>query len=146
MATAVDVLYTNTNAIRAVIGLDENDVPDSVILNQNMELWMKMELTKFLPTYEDGAAGSEDVLNRLTIWCQIWGALKLITLGPLTIPQRFQANQDQLQRFAIDWAKLESNLTGQLDKLHNDLVPDPALDSFTIMGKASRGYDPITGV
>lgn len=142
----VPVLYTTTNAIRSVIGLDDNDVSDAMILNQNMADWMQIDLEEFMPDHATDTADAS-ILTRVRVWCQLWGALKLIMLGPLGIPQRFSANQDELQRFAnIDWKALEERLRSQLNDLQGKLTPTTPSATFSIMGKAVPAYDPITGV
>ena len=142
----VPVLYTTTNAIRSVIGLDDNDVSDAMILNQNMSDWMQIDLEEFMPDHATDTLVAA-TMTRVRVWCQLWGALKLITLGPLGIPQRFSANQDELQRYAnIDWKGLEERLRSQLNDLQGKLTPTTPSATFSIMGKAVPSYDPITGV
>ena len=139
------VLYTTINSIRSTIGLDADDVSDQMILDQNLDLQMLERLTEILPTYETIYDDSEAGERKLTLWCQYFGALQLINDTVLGIPQKIQANSDQLSRFAIDFEKLKAGLMTKLSNIEGSLIPTRASASFSIMGKSAAGYDPITG-
>jgi hypothetical protein len=138
------VLYTTIEAIRSTIGIDEDDVSDQMILDQKLHFQMLERLEEFLPTHEDVFDGSEAGERRLTLWCQYFGALQLLDNSILAIPQKIQANTDQMSRFQVDWEALKDGLRRKLYKLENTLVV-PTTGSFAIMGASIPAYDPVTG-
>lgn len=140
------VLYTTLESIRATIGVDENDVSDQIILDQKLDYQMLERLEEFLPTHEDIYDGSDEGLRRLTLWCQYFGALQLLDNSVLAIPQKIQANTDQMSRFPVDWEALKEGLRRKLSKLENTLLRAPAASGvFSIMGTSLPTYDPVTG-
>lgn len=139
----MNILYTTTEQIRACIGCDDQDLPDEVVNNRNLELLMLERLEDVYPTHE--SANTETLERRLTLWSMYFGALTLIEDASLSLAQKIQSNTDQIQRFAIDFEKLKAELRAKISKLELQLNPDIYGTSFTVIGKASPAYDPITG-
>lgn len=139
-----EILYTTTALIRATIGCDEQDLPDEVINNRSLDLLMLERLEEVYPTHESYV--SETVDRRLALWCQYFGALTLIEDAVLSLAQKIQANTDQLQRFDVDFEQLKKDLKAKIMALEGRLNSALAPTSFTVMGKATPGYNPITGV
>lgn len=143
MATAI--LYTTLEAIRATIGIDENDLSDQMILDQNLELVMLERLSVVIPTHETKFDSSEDAERRLTLWCQYFGALELLENTSLGIPQKFQANNDQLSRYDVDFEKIKDDLRRKLGALENRLNDVVVATGALIMGASLPNYDPVVG-
>jgi hypothetical protein len=143
-----DILYTTADAIRSTIGIDENDVSDAMLLAQNLDLQMIERLEVFLPTYEAVYDGSDAGERRLTLWCQYFGALQLIENSALGIPQKIQANNDQLARFQVDFDKLVEKLRNKLVALETKMIESvtglPVIQ-FSLMGKSTPDFNPVTG-
>jgi hypothetical protein len=144
MAT-INVLYTTVAAIRATIGVDENDISDSMVVDQNLDLAMLEKLSDIYPDHEALFDTSETTERRLTLWCQYFGALSLLENTSLGIPQKIQANNDQLARFPVDFEQLKADLRKKITTLENRLVEKITATPFNIMGVSQPNYNPVTG-
>lgn len=142
----IAILYTNSDAIRSSIGVDENDVSDAMIAAQNLDMQMIERLSEIAPTYETIFDSSDDGERRMTLWCQYFGALTLLENAALAIPQKIQANNDQLSRFQVDFEAIKESLRGKLKTLENKVNPPVAAIAHSVMGISSAGYSPVTGV
>lgn len=141
----IKVLYTTVASIRATIGVDENDLSDQMVVDQNLHLLMAERLGDILPGYEDAFDASETNERRLTLWCQFYGALQLLENASLGIPQKIQANNDQLARYAVDFEQLKADLRKKLVGLENKLMDKTTNTAFTFMGVSQPNYNPVTG-
>lgn len=141
----IKVLYTTVASIRATIGVDENDLPDQMVVDQNLHLAMLERLAEFYPNHEDLFDTTETIERRLTLWCQYFGALELIENTALGIPQKIQANNDQLSRFAVDFEQLKADLRKKVTNLENRLQDKTSSAAVTIMGLSVPNYNPVTG-
>ena len=141
----ITILYTNSDAIRSSVGLDENDVSDAMIANQNLGMQMLERLSDFAPDYEDIYDGSDEGERRITLWCQFFGALVLLEDASLAIPQKHQANSDQLSRFPIDFEVVKEGLRGKIKALEKKINPPITSVTFSVAGISSAGYNPVTG-
>lgn len=141
----ITVLYTNTDSIRASIGVDENDVSDAMISSQNLDMQMIERLTEIAPTYETIYDNSDEGERRLTLWCQYFGALSLLENASLAIPQKIQANNDQLARFSVDFESIKKSLRDKIKQLENKINPPVAAVAHSLMGISPAGYNPVTG-
>lgn len=142
---SIKVLYTTVASIRATIGVDDNDISDSMILDRNLHLAMLERLSDIMPTHEDAFDASETNERRLTLWCQYFGALQLLEDTSLGIPQKIQANNDQLSRFAVDFEELKNSLRKKITDLENKLLGKTSAAAVTIMGISQPSYNPVTG-
>lgn len=142
---AIKVLYTTVASIRATIGVDENDLPDDMVVDQNLHLAMAEALSVFYPDHEDLFDSTETIERRLTLWCQYFGALALLENSALGIPQKIQANNDQLSRFSIDFEQLKADLRRKITDLENRLQGKTSAAAVTIMGISVPNYNPVTG-
>lgn len=141
----IKVLYTTVATIRATIGVDENDLSDQMIVDQNLQLDMLERLSEFYPDHENLFDSTDTIERRLTLWCQYFGALTLVENSALGIPQKIQANNDQLSRFAVDFEQLKIDLRKKLTNLENKLQGKTSSAAATIMGLSVPNYNPVTG-
>ena len=139
---AVDVLFTNTDAIRAAIGADEADIEDTIITGQNMEAQMKIALAAAVPTYKTDqlTLGKKPALE---LWCMWFGALRLAE-SPLATAKKFGTGKDEFERFDVDWEELRRLARSKLSELQETLNPS-AVAQLSIMGKATPASNPILG-
>jgi hypothetical protein len=142
----IAILYTNTDAIRSSIGVDENDVSDTMITNQNLDLQMLERLSEVMPNYESVYEGSEEGERKVTLWCQYFGALTLLENAALAIPQKIQANNDQLVRYQVNFEAIKVSLRDKLKTLEKKINPPVASTAHSVMGISFAGYNPVTGV
>lgn len=139
----MDILYTTTDKIRNVLGCDDQDLPDAIIEQQDLDLAMEERLATVYPTHE--TASGVDIERRLALWCLYFGALQLIETSRLAIAQKIQANTDQIQRFDTDFDALAATLARKVSKLESAMNPTLAGTTPTLFSRAVPGYDPITG-
>ena len=142
----ITVLYTTSDSIRASIGVDENDVSDAMIASQNLDMQMIERLSEVIPTYESIYDGSDDGERRVELWCQYFGALSLLENALLAIPQKIQANNDQLSRFAVDFELVKDSLRSKLKILENKINPPVSAIVHGLIGVSPAGYSPVTGI
>lgn len=138
------VLYTTTDAIRSVVGVDDADIEDSLIVWQDMEAQMKMALEKFSTTHAtdilDAAKGPA-----IKLWCMWFGGLR-IAESPTAVAKKFTTGKDEWERFDIDWDKLRSLAKEKLAELQEEITPSTSSSTpVSLMGKATPAYNPITG-
>lgn len=140
------ILYTTTEKIRACIGCDDQDLPDEIVNNRNLDLLMEERLELVFPTHATATIASD--LRKLALWCMYFGALTLIEDASLSIAQKIQANTDQLQRFDIDFEQLKKDLRAKLSNLESVLNPEQFSTAGVapqLIGLATAAYDVITG-
>ncbi len=139
---ATTILYTDVDAIRSAIGVDDDDIEDSMITGQDMELQMTYDLLKLMPDHE--AQSSDELVEmKLKLWCMWYGALRLAE-SPLAVPKRLGTGKDEYERFVIDWEEMRVRARGKLAELTKELVPSYSSAS-TLFGKATPDYNPIEG-
>lgn len=136
------VLYTTTNAIRSVIGLDDADIEDSLIIDQNMAGQMSAALALFNPTHAADIFNPAKKVN-LELWCMWFGGLRLAE-SPAAIAKKYGTGKDEWERFDIDWEALQKKAREELAKLQETITP-AIEEGFQVMGKATPTYNPITG-
>ncbi|RLA43135.1 MAG: hypothetical protein DRR06_12860 [Gammaproteobacteria bacterium] len=136
------VLYTTTNAIRSVIGVDDADIEDEMITGQDMEAQMALALEKFTLTHASDIFDPTKAPS-LKLWCMWFGGLRLAE-SPLAIAQAYGTGKDEFSRFVIDWEALRKLAKEKLAELQEEIVPTVAT-GFSLMGKATPDYNPIEG-
>ena len=139
---SVDVLYTNTNAIRSAVGVDGADIENEMITGQEMESQMNVALSKFNPTHATDKFDPTK-LPALKLWCMWFGALRLAEM-PTAIAKKYSTGKDEWERFDIDWEELKRVARKNLAELQEGITPSVTA-GFSIMGKATPDYNPIEG-
>lgn len=138
------VLYTDTDAIRSAIGVDDADIEDAMITSQYMADQMRAELLSFFPTYETDFY-DPSVAVKLKLWCMWFGALR-IAESPLAIPVSLSTGKDIYERFPVDWELVKDTAKKNMAKLKEAMVPSAGSSSvFNFIGAAAPAYNPITG-
>lgn len=152
MGTAV--LYTNTDAIRAAVGVTDTEIPDSMVTDQQMERQVKTALYSWLPTYAtlyatgsaDGATEEEVyVKDLLVLYCTYYGAVRMVEMI-MAMRQRVSDGKSEVERFVIDWSALLEALKGRLDEVQSLLEEEvnPSHGGPSYFGVATPDYDPVT--
>lgn len=153
---------TNTDAIRAVIGVGEaaNELPDSYFTARKMEQALALELSVWLPDsleniQDDGESGSDGspeqmawfaVQQASTYWC----AWECARTAPISLFQKIEDGQNAVTRPTMKLQELLKELKdGYLnakDKALDLLGPEPTVANTTWMfGTAPPIFDPVTG-
>lgn len=165
MPTAI--LFTTIEAIRSCVGLDVADVPDELILNQNLRMQFILDLDTWYPaTYEDDWVDSgfdpldlsdQDIvaidaserkgylLSNYSMW---FGALRLVE-SLMAIPQKISDGKDEIQRFSgINLEKMLDRVATNLASVKTVITNEASSTTTAVLGVTraeSESYDPITG-
>lgn len=151
---AINILYTDSDAVRAAVGVKDVEVPDSMLLNQDIERQLKTALYGWLPTYaalhtagtDAGATDDEKYINDLLIsYCLFWACVRVLEMS-LSQRKSIGDGKTQIERFDVDRKELIAAYKARLDEakhLLDDLVNTSA-GSTSFFGKASPEYDPVT--
>lgn len=152
--------YTNTAAVRACLGVDEQDCPDSILLDSNLSLELLVDLDEWLSghaalytanTTTSPTTDEVRLKNLLVLYAQWFCAYELANRF-LTVPQIVSDGKNQMNRFAkIDLAKAAELAGARRQKYRAAL--DTAVNSapgFTsgiaLMQVSVPDYDPVTNV
>lgn len=151
--------YTDTDAVRAVVGVTDNEVPDLMLTQQGMALSLTLDLGEWLPAhadiYAEGAAQSptEAQLQKwqyLQLYAQFYCAASLIEFMQLAVPQMIGDGKDEMRRFTnFDFDKLLAKFKAAVARYKTRLleasgaVADTAPPS--LLGAAVPDYDPVAG-
>lgn len=142
MAT-IAIALTNTDQIRAVLGCDINDLPDDMLVGRQLDLLAYDELAEVYSGYEDPP--NDIVESRLALWCMYFCALAVIEDAPLALRLKEQLNNDQMQRFPIDFEALKRDLRVKLARLAVKLNSTEYAVAPTLISKVAQDYNVITG-
>lgn len=164
---ATQILYTTIESIRACVGLDAADVPDSLITDQGLRIQFIIDLdTWYSGDYETDwdASGfdpldvsdidivSASVVERkgyLLSAYSMWFAASKLLETLLVMPQKISDGKDELQRFSgINLEKMLERVKGNAASLKAVIVNEAASTTTAVLGASrveSQTYDPITG-
>ena len=152
--------YTDTNAIRGALLLDEDEIPDEMLVNQNLDVALISDLDDWLPSHaaiwEDGfAADAEpDEIKRqrfLQLYAMWFCALR-VAEGYPSWPQQMTDGKMEIRRFQqIDFEKMLSRCLGHVDKYKRALLVSlgEAITASTqvpvFVSGVRAAYDPVRG-
>lgn len=146
---------TDTDAVRATLGVEERELPDSVFINGQYEVELELRLLGWLTTAQKDAimgASSTDAERRkqqlLVTWAKYQTAVIATTHLVLGIAQEVTDGQDAYKRSPSDWKALAASLQARADEMRNTLLlllDSGTVTTFSIVGSAAPGYDPVTG-
>lgn len=151
----MNVLYTTSEQIRAVLGLGAIELPDALLTDLGVEDQLYLRLER---VYSDHAAlaaiiqnGGETAEQRAT-----WRALVLFTayeaacsLLPqfqMIVAKRITDGDADMHRFGPDnLAQFCDNIRGKRDEYITLLNPTYfSANAFSLIGVASPAFDPVT--
>lgn len=148
------ILYTSTDAIRAVVGVTEKEVPDAMITDQQLEMLLKTALYGWLPTYStvysDGTAetatGEQEYMKDLLVsYCMFFGGVRIVEMI-LALRESVGDGKSEVTRFDINFGELLSTLKGRMEEAQATLkeVLNPTSGSSPYFGVATPNYDPVS--
>ena len=166
MATAV--LFTTVEAIRSCVGLDVADLPDSIVMGQNLKTQFTTDLDGWYPEdyvavwsaggYDPTDATDQDIAtptaaerkaHLLSIYSMWFGAYRAIE-SLLAIPQSNSDGKNELRRFAnIDLEALIKRVQSNVTLYKGVVLEEVSSVSAVVLGPSvvgDTGYDPVTGV
>lgn len=148
--------YTDTDAIRACLGVDSHDAGDDLIVNSNLELELTVDLDVWLSTHatvwSDGNASGasiEEKLHRnyLVLYSQWFCAYELASRF-LTFPQIVTDGKNQINRFAnVELEKVQALAADRMAKyrgLLDEAVNGTVTASIPVVTISSPTLDPVT--
>jgi hypothetical protein len=144
--------YTNTDEIRAIIGVTPNEVKDTALGNMMLEKRLLSDLYSWLPThaavYDAGAAsGATDAEENAQRNLQIYSAYfcaSHVDFFQLSIPASIGDGKNILKRFeGIDFDELSAKLRGVAEQYKAEILDD-TVGVPELFGLSVPDYDPVT--
>jgi chromosome condensin MukBEF complex kleisin-like MukF subunit len=153
---------TNTDAVRAVIGVSEaaQELTDAYFTARRMEGALRLELSTWLPAtleeLEDAADAADEGADEILVWdaCQqaaaYWCAWEVLKSAPIALFQKLEDGQNAVTRPALKQKELLDLMSGSYMKYRDQALGAyngaTATASLTwLSGKAVPTFDPITG-
>jgi hypothetical protein len=136
----ITILYTNTDKIRAALGVDDNDVKDARIVALDLEKELKLDFISWLPLYSafhttsvapSATEAQRNIGDALVLYSMYYCATQVAKTLRLAAPQTVSDGKNALGRFdGIDWQALTINMkeraafyrTLLLDQTHTSIV------------------------
>lgn len=151
--------YTDTDAVRAVVGITDNEVSDTMLTQQALDVDLTVDLGEWLPTHatifaegQSGTATAAQILKMqyLQMYARFFCALHLLQYMELAIPQMIGDGKAEMRRFAdTDFDALRNRYAAALGKAKAALKASVGQSSTaTPPSFASAGvptYDPVEG-
>jgi len=140
--------YTDTDKIRAALGVDSVDVDDQVLVDMQLGTELILDLNSWIPGYTTLTGFSADLLS---LYAASFCALSAIHGRELLYPQMFKDGKAESRRFALDLEKVKDNIAIRLAGIKKALITEEGLTvaaetvSSFILGSAPPNYDPVTG-
>lgn len=152
----IPVLYSDTDAIRAAIGVTDVELPDAMFGAQGLEMQMRVSLYRKVPTHgtvylagmeSDASAADVYAADLLALYCMYFGAIRAVEMV-LALRQQVSDGKQEVSRFNVDWQKLTAALQRKLDEIGSALVEavNGTTSGVSYFGKASPDYDPVANI
>jgi len=151
--------YTNTDAVRGCLGVDQDDCPDRYMVDSQVALELSLDLDGWLPThaalFTAGTTGTpttaaKAIADRLKLYAQWYVALEFAN-RPLAVPQIVTDGKAQLDRFKVDLSKVAELAAQKVAKYKGELQGavngSQTVAPYTnYVNVATPGADPVTEV
>ena len=107
--TAPITAYTHTDAVRACMGVTDNEMSDEMLLDMGLSIAVISDLEAFLPNHEDvwnsskaqNATANQILAGRyIELFCSYDGANRAMD-ALLAIPQEISDGKARISRFSI---------------------------------------------
>jgi len=156
MAINISV-YTNTDAIRSSMGVDDVEIPDEKMSALHLEEELLLDLSIWLPNaqqiFDDAEFSAVPTLDQiqkgrtLKLFSQWFCAARALSIW-LYYPQRISDGVQDMRRFSnLDLDELAKNAEKTANKYKGILLglEGTPIQFHALLGKASPNYDPVTG-
>lgn len=153
------ILYTDTDAIRASIGIDEHDYSDGAMIASNLQLELELELDEWVPNHlsiaqaarEEAPTVSETTQWKLLTLFSQWYCAGLVSDRVLALNKVVADGKNRGERFEVDLAKVRelalSKAANYKEKLMGAItVGYQSSSQFTFAVASTPSIDPITEV
>ncbi len=152
MTVAVTV-YSDTDRIRAALGVDEADVSDDVLIDMQLELEVEVDLTAWIPGFDPITEVLSDPLaiKMMPLYVAAFCAFTALDGRELLYPYLFKDGKAETRRFQVDLQKLKDDLAAKVAKWKAAIIKAEGLTAVSagtasfIFGSAPPDYDPVAG-
>ncbi|WP_422451846.1 hypothetical protein [Endozoicomonas sp. ALC066] len=140
--------YTSTEAIRACLGVDDSDVPDSYIIDSSMQVELELNLDEWLPDHASIITGTDRSAKLLKIYSQ-WYCGYLLTQRPMAMVQEFTDGKSGMKRFNLNQDSLIDSALSQAEHYKKLLqkeqgLTDSTVENFSFISISTPTVDPVT--
>ena len=147
------ILYSDTAAIRAAVGVKEKEIPDSYLTDQNLEMQVRTGLHSWLPTYATlyatgASAGATDderyVTDLLVAYSMFYGAVRVVEMI-MAMRLSVGDGKAEMTRFNVKWSELLEMMRARLSETEDALkdILDMGSSGTDYFGSAVPNYDPV---
>lgn len=149
------ILYTDTDKVRASLGLTDREVSDAQITDANVELQLKVDLQDVYPDHAAvnsaaagvGATENDKFLNSvLILYCQYQVCIYVIAAFQMLTVQKLSDGDFEMSRFQRDnLQQTVDRITALRDK-YRKMLRDSVTGITTNLSHisvASPSYDPV---
>lgn len=153
---AVTILYTNSDKVRALLGIGTDDYSDTQFTARGLETDLRADLYEWLPKYESifdasDASSTDKGLQPsrlLTMYSAVFCGVALLDGAPNFAPQAVSDGKNSFKR--VDhWSEVKESLllrlTGLKQRILDATSTTSAASSYTAFSGDSPSYDPVTG-
>lgn len=147
MTTAITA-YTDSDKVRAALGVDSVDVGDDVLVDMMLAEELTLDLDGWLPGHASLTGNS---LTALNLYAASFCALSALDGRELLYPYLFKDGKAETRRFQVDLQKLKSDLAARVAKWKakiqalENIAPTAPVSGGYIFGSAAPATDPVTG-
>jgi hypothetical protein len=140
--------YSDTDRVRAALGVDSVDVSDDVLVDMMLEQELMLDLGDWLPLHGTLLGNS---LSALELYAAAFCALSALDGRELLYPFMFKDGKAETRRFQLDLQKLKEDLAARVAKWKAKIIDLEDMEVATvktasyIMGAAVPDTDPVTG-
>ncbi len=158
--------YTTTNSVRAVLGVSEPEIPDTVLVDPIYEVVLKEHLrglsttirAAFLAAVADLSPTADETrfVELMQTYAAYQVASQLLGSLPLFAPKLIEDASSKMDRITDPFASLRESLAASLAWLRGVLLeayevlvpaePAPSAVARTLVVNVPLGTNPITGV
>lgn len=147
----VEIGYTNSEILRSVLGITEEDLDDAQLLARGLDKELNIDLMSWLPTAGDLIyIGTPEQIDSIGLYANYFCAYLASQSLRMAATQKITDGANALDRFAnVDWDAMQAQLKERstfykkflLDSIGT--IASTGVKRFSIVGS---GYDPVTGV
>lgn len=156
---STEILMTDTDAIRAALGVTAHDIPDKEIVALQLDQELDLDLLTWVSTYSAlidasnaNGASAADVRkgSLLQQYAKYFCAYALSKSALFRVPQQISDGKNSMKRFsaADELLRLQENLKGAMKVYRDTLVElegGTATSAATYFSGVGDNYDPVTG-
>lgn len=156
----IPILYTDSEGVRSVIGVDDRDIPDEMLSSRKLDVELLLDLSRWLPnhasvySYLDAPSPTDAQVIQariLQVYSQYYCAL-LVSRStlPLAAAQQVGDGKNALSRFTpFNLQALQDQLAAKVAELKQQLTeavtPEVTAAPFTQFVGVGQDYDPVIG-